>query len=187
MDKNVLSPEQLKTLQVFQYNEIKEIKDASLNQANQGFSSVLATLSGQNSILQKNVTNLQSILDSVVSQPSKGNEELIEEIKWNTYFYKKYSYQTHIMVVIIGFCIVINLLHGTVSKPVFVAGVGFILSIVFIYVFYILWDLTGRDNQNFDEYSFYNYKGEYVKSNFEHTNAIDASNCIVRKLQDRYE
>jgi len=187
MDKNVLSPEQLKTLQVFQYDQINRVTDASLNQANAHFDTVITNLSEKNTILQKNATTLQNLLDAVILPKQEGNPELVEHIKWNTYYYKKYTYQTHVMLVLLFMCIVINLLHNSVSQMVFVAATGFILSIAFVYIGYIMWDLLFRDHANFDEYNFYNYIGEHVMQNkHENDGAIDASNCVIRKIEDFY-
>jgi hypothetical protein len=186
MDKNVLSPDQLKTLQVFQYDQIHEVIDASLNNANRNLENVLSNLSEKNSILQKNATSLQTILDAVILPKEEGNDELIEHIRWNRYFYKKYTYQTHVMVVLLFMCIVINVLHNAVSPNVFIAATGFILSVAFVYLGYIMWDLMYRDNINFDEYNFYNYIGQQVHQNL-HNSEIDPSNCVVRKIEEYYD
>lgn len=185
MDKNVLSPEQLRTLQVFQYDKINPIVDVSLNSANEKLMNVMHKMSTQNATLQRNATNLQSILDSIILPKQQGNPELIEEIKWNRYFYKKYTYQTHVMIVLIFMCIVINILHATVSHYMFVAFTGFILSIAFVYIGYILWDLLFRDNMNFDEYKFSEYTGEFVHSHRKNSDK-EMSNCVIRKIEDHY-
>jgi hypothetical protein len=185
MDQNVLSPEQKRTLQVFQYNNINNIQDDKLSQANQDLEPVLAYMKTQNNVLQKNANTLQSLLDSVIPDPSTGNDMLLEEIRWNTYFYKKYRYQTQIMGIIIAICILLNLFNRAIPRPYFIAGSGFILSVSFVYIIYLLWDLMYRDTLNFDEYSFYNYRGQYVKSN-DHTNTVDASNCALNKIVDYY-
>ena len=185
MDQNVLSPEQRRSLQVFQYNNINTVADPNLSDANESMKPLLSSMKAQNDVLQKNVNTLQSLLDTVKSDPTSSNALLLEEIKWNTYFYKKYYYQTQLMGIIIGICIVINIFHRVVSPNVFIAGTGFILSIAFVYLLYRIWDLTMRDSLNFDEYSFYNYRGNYVmKTDYEST--IDASNCALNKIVSHY-
>ena len=185
MDQNVLSPEQRRSLQVFQYNNINSIPEPELSQANESLKPLLSSMKTQNDVLQKNVNTLQSLLDTIKSDPKSSNSLLLEEIKWNTYFYKKYYYQTQLMGIVIGICIVLNIFNRTMSREVFIAATGFILSITFVYLLYRIWDLTMRDSLNFDEYSFYNYKGKYVKGN-EHNNVIDASNCTLNKIVDYY-
>jgi len=141
----------------------------------------------QNDVLQNNVNKLQSVVDTMkVEGPITDNHLLLEEIKWNTYFYKKYKHQTNLMGVIIGICILLNLFHNAIPKQYFIAGAGFILSVAFMYVLYVLWDLNMRDSLNFDEYSFYNYKGGYPKSNHPNNIETDASNCALNKIVDYY-
>jgi hypothetical protein len=117
---------------------------------------------------------------------SNDNDLLLEEIRWNTYFYKKYNYQTQMMGIVIAVCVLINVFHVTMPTLYFIAATGFILSVAFVYILYLLWDLTMRDNLNFDEYSFYNYRGEYSRHNLYTNQVVDASNCALNKVVDYY-
>lgn len=188
MDQNVLSPEQRSSIQVFQYNKINSITDSKLSQANEKLKPALSAMKTQNDVLQKNVNTLKSLLDTMKSDPTTTNSLLLEEIRWNIYFYKKYYYQTQLLGIILVICILINLFYHTVSIEVFKAGAGFILCVTYMYVLYRIWDLTMRDSLNFDEYSFYNYKGKIIPQNEMNTkNTIDASNCVLNKIVDYYE
>jgi hypothetical protein len=186
MDQNVLSPEQKRPLQVFKYNDINQFVDDKLNNANQSMIPVLGSMKEQNDVLQKNIYTLQTLLDSTKTETTEGNDVLREQIKWNTYFYKKYKYQTQIMWIIVGTCVIINLLHNTSSFLMFAGVTGFILSIVFVYLMYQMWDLTMRDSLNFDEYSFANYKGVYLRSTPDN-GPIDISNCRVNQVAKFYD
>lgn len=185
MDQNVLSPEQRRSLQVFQYNNINSVTDNDLTTANTNLAPVLASMKTQNDMLLQKTNTLQTLLDTV-KQPSNDNDVLLEEIRWNTYFYKKYHHQTQMMGIIIAVCVLINVLHLTLSKMLFIAGTGFILSVAFVIIVYLFWDLTMRDNLNFDEYSFYNYRGEYSRHNLYTNQVTDASNCRLNKVVDYY-
>jgi hypothetical protein len=180
MDQNVLSPEQKRSLQVFQYNNLNSIPDSS-----DKLGTVMSYMKNQNDVLQENVNTLQSLLDTHSSEPTSNNK-LIEEIKWNTYLYKKYNYQTKMMGIIIAVCILLLLLNKTMSRPVYIAGAGLILCVAFVYILYLLWDLLIRDSTNFDEYTFYNYTGKYTIPQKHENTVTDASNCVLNKLIDNY-
>ena len=185
MDQNVLSPEQRRKLQVFKYDFVNSIEDDKLSAANQDMVPVLAAMKTQNDVLQKNANTLQALLEAAKMDPTTDNDVLREQIKWNTYFYKKYTYQTRLMWILIVTCIIINVLNKTTSTVVFAGVTGLLLAVVFIYMIYQLWDLTIRDSLNFDEYSFYNYTGAYLK-NDNHTDTIDVSNCRMNKIAKFY-
>ena len=188
MDQNVLSPEQRRTLQVFEYNNIRSVYDPNLSQANDSLNPLLSSLKTQNDVLQKNVNTLQSLVDTVKPEKSSTNEVLLQEIRWNRYFYKKYHYQTQMLGIILGICVFLNIFNHAIPRKVFLAGTGFILSVALVYMMYRMWDLTMRDSVNFDEYSFYNYKGEKVPAKYnEHSDTIDASNCVMNKIAAYYD
>jgi hypothetical protein len=188
MDKNVLSPEQMDSIRLFQYKPIREVTDPSLNKANIDLERVLGTMKKQNTVLQSNASSLQILLDAIMLKEPEGRSELLENIKWNHYFYKKYNYQTHILFMIMGLCLCLVLLHRLVSPTIFPAISGAVTAIAFIYIMFRLWDLFIRDEQNFDEYKFGVYTSAHPKSG-ESTrdNVIDASNCVIRKESDRYK
>lgn len=187
MDQNVLSPEQRRSLQVFEYNNIKSVSDSNLTEANESLKPLLSSLKTQNDVLQKNVNTLQSLVETVKPGNSSNNNVLLEEIRWNRYFYKKYHYQTQLMGIILGICVFLNIFHNAIPRKAFLAGTGLILAIAFVYFLYQMWDLTMRDTVNFDEYSFYKYKGEKVPAKYnERSDTIDASNCVTNKIAAYY-
>jgi len=193
MDENVLSPEQMNSIRMFQYKVIHPVEDGPLEHANGNLNNALFIFKKQNEVLQKNVSTLQVLLDSFLLKKTEGKSELAEDIRWNHYFYKKNRYQTHIMLVIIVVCILLNVLASFVDPSVFPAVAGFILSIVFVYVFYLLWDLYNRDDEIFDEYNFSNYTGAHPRANQYNTLKskynfnIDSSNCVVKEAKHLYK
>lgn len=193
MDENVLSPEQMNSIRMFQYKVIHPVVDASMSHANGNLDNALFVFKKQNSVLEKNVSTLQVLLDSLMLKQDDGKPELVEDIMWNHYFYKKYRYQTHIMLIIIGICVVLNILASVIDPTIFPAIAGLILSVAFFYVVYILWDLSIRDDQNFDEYNFSEYTAGHPRANEYNTlkskydTTIDISNCVVRKETDSYK
>jgi len=193
MDENVLSPEQMNSIRMFQYKVIHPVVDASMAHANGNLDNALFTLKKQNSVLEKNVSTLQVLLDSLMLKQDERSPELVEDILWNHYYYKKYKYQTHIMLVIIGLCILLNVLAYAIPSSYFPAIAGVILSVAFVYILYILWDLHRRDDQNFDEYRFDDYGKAHPRANetstkkSKYTTTVDVSNCIVRQETDSYK
>ncbi len=178
---------------MFQYKVIHPVLDASMAHANGNLDNALFVFKNQNKILEKNVSTLQVLLDSLLLKEPEGKPELVEDILWNHYFYKKYRYQTHIMLVIIGVCVILNVLTSFIDRTIFPAVAGVILSVAFVYIVYVLWDLSIRDDQNFDEYNFSAYTKGYPRAN-EYNNrkskydtTIDISNCVVRKESDSYK
>ena len=184
---------------MFQYKRIipqqsnPQKVDVSMNRANGHLTNTLMSLKSQNTVLEKNVSTLQVLLDSLLLKKDEGNPELVEDIMWNHYYYKKYQYETHIMLVIIGLCILLNILASFTDPTIFPAVAGFILSIAFVYIVYCLWDLGNRDDQNFDEYNFSEYtKGhpkanQYTTGKSKYSTDIDISNCVVRDEKDSYK
>jgi len=176
MDLNVLSPDQVSKLRPFEYKPIQSVTDASMNQANRSMERVLTTMKLESQRVKKDVSTLQILLDSILLK-QKQDPEYIEEIKWDLYYYKKYTYQLHMLWVIIGTCILVNLVPS-------MAGV--ILAIATLYIGYRLWDLITRDDSNFDEYNFSNYIGSLNREkahslpNTYATLDVDISNCVMR-------
>lgn len=178
---------------MLQYKVITPVVDASMSHANGSLDNALFVFKKQNEVLQKNVSTLQVLLDSLMLKEPEGVPELVEDIQWNHYFYKKNRYQTHIMLVIIGVCVLLNVLATFLDPSLFPAIAGLILAIVIMYITYLLWDLNTRDDQNFDEYNFSKYTGghpranEYKKLKSKYDTEIDVSNCVVRKESDSYK
>lgn len=189
MEKNILSPEQLNSLRGLQYNTIYRVEDASLNEANHKFDKILYRIKPDNDILQTNVNQLKSVLDANLKKPEKEDPEYVESIKWNHYFYKKYTYQIRILVILLGVCALMNILFSVLSPETFSAVAGVILAVVFIYVGYLLWDLLVRDNVVFDEYNYFNYTGkiETSSSSTDDSLNVDISNCLIRNMEASYK
>jgi hypothetical protein len=193
MDENVLSPEQMNSIRVFNYKTITPVVDASMSRANGNLDNALFLFKRQNKVLEQNVSTLQVLLDSLTLKSPEGKPELVEDIFWNHYYYKKYKYQTHIMLVIIAVCIVLNILGSVIDPSIFPAIAGALLSVVFVYIMYTLWDLSMRDDQIFDEYNFGKYSGAHPRNNIYHgvkstyDTKVDVSNCIVREEKHSYK
>jgi len=193
MDEQVLSPDQMNSIRMFQYKVITPVVDASMARANGNLNNAFLTLKPKNTVLEQNVSTLQVLLDSLMLKQDERKPELVEDILWNHYFYKKYRTQTHIMLVIIGLCILLNVLVSFLDPTLFPAIAGFILSIAFVYIVYLLWDLWIRDDQNFDEYNFGHYTSAHPRANEYNTlkskynTEVDVSNCVVRKETDSYK
>ena len=189
MDQNVLSPEQLSRLQTFQYIPIQKVKDDQLGKANRDMSKVLDTMKLENQRLEKDVSTLQILVDSIFLKSTKRDPELKQEIKWDIYEYKKYTYQLHLLWVVIGACILLNLsllLQSIVSITVVSIIAGVILGVTVLYLGYRLWDYRNRDDANFDEYNFYNYTGSKNRSNADKDKEADSnkdnpkSDCVIK-------
>ncbi len=182
MDLNVLSPDQLNSVRLFRYKPIYEVSDPLLNVANEDLKDTLTTMRKQNRVLEEDVSSLQTLLDTIYPTKARRDPELIEEIKWNQYYYKKYTYQIHLLWVIIGICILLNLFASFLSPVYFPIVAGIILAVSFIYIGYQLWDFMMRDPINFDEYTFYEYTGNSYRPD-ESTLKIKP-NCVVRDLTE---
>lgn len=179
MDQNVLSPEQLSRLRTFQYIPIETVKDDQLGKANRDMTKVLDTMKLENKRLEKDVSTLQILADSIFLKSTKRDPELKQEIKWDIYEYKKYTYQLHLLWTVIGVCILLNLC--LLLPDVFVSILsGLILGISVIYLGYRLWDYNNRDDANFDEYNFYNYTGSKSRSkkDKDSTSTENKTDCV---------
>jgi len=178
MDINVLSPDQMDSLRSFQYKPIQVVNDPHLNRANDDLTLVLKKLKTENDKVQKDVSALQILVDTLFLKPKKSDPEYKEEIKWEIYFYKKYTYQIHLLWVVIGTCILLNL-YSFLPGFLFPGLAGVTLAVAFIYMVFRLWDLMLRDDMNFDEYKFYEHSGSLYRppDNVE----IDVANCVIRK------
>lgn len=181
---NILSPDQLSNIQKFHYQPIQTVKDPNLEDVQTDLKKVLTRMRKENDKVQEKVTTLQLLLDTLYptqAQP-KNDSEYIEEIKWDIYFYKKYSYQTHLLWVIIGVCILLNV-YSFLPPFLFPGLAGFTLALAFIYMVYRIWDLMFRDDMNFDEYKFQEYTGSFNRPDNNTHVEVDLSNCVVRKDQ----
>jgi hypothetical protein len=181
MDMNVLSPDQMDTLRSFEYKPIQAVHDPKLNRANDDLKPVLKQLKIENDEVQKDVSALQIMVDTLFLKPKKSDPEYKEEIKWDIYFYKKYTYQIHLLWVVIGTCVLLNI-YSFLPEVFFPALAGVTIGVAFIYMTFRLWDLMLRDDTNFDEYTFYAHSGSLYRP--AHNVEIDVSNCVIR--EDNY-
>jgi hypothetical protein len=216
MEKQLISPEQMNSLHRDSYNTVEIERLSSIKASNRTteertrsgapkgkgsyvtqttppttnpkINTLMTKMNEANQILQYNVNFLRDRLDEISPVQSLQKEEKIRQIKWNQYVIKKYSYQGRIMAVIIIVCFLFILLHG-ISPSTFPWTAGLLLSISFVYVGYLLWDLMFRDPLNFDEFTFYNYNGKYIppkedpgSSNWD----VDASNCLIKNMEEHY-
>ncbi len=133
-----------------------------------------------NAILDAKANTVKMTLDDLGKTQQK-NPETIRTIKWNDYFHKKYKTQTYIVSLILIACILILLLHALVPTH-FPMAAGALLSVLFVYFGYLMWDLSIRDHEIFDEYNFQHYTGTlYRKTVIE--DKVDLENCIIKNME----
>jgi len=142
----------------FNYNHLEDV-DTSQN------SEILKKF---NDILEKNNLsgNFKNKLETVnlhykENQDKIPQDEVVNKIRWNTYYYKKYRQQTRVLVFIIFVCVLMIALSKLRSpyfdEKAYSLVVGIILGLAFIYTLYGIWDLLIKDDKNFDEYNFAMY------------------------------
>jgi hypothetical protein len=120
-----------------------------------------------NKILEKNNlngnlnSNLNSKLDTINKQFTEEktpHDEVVKKIRWNTYYYKKYRQQTHMLFFISCICVLMIVLSKLRSayfdEKAYSLVIGIILGLSVIYMLYGLWDLLLKDDKNFDEYDY---------------------------------
>lgn len=143
-----------------------------------------------NKILEKNNlnSNFKRKLDTVnlhFKEEKTPHEEVVNKIRWNTYYYKKYRHQTRLLFFIICICVLMIVLSKLRSRsPYFDEKaysfvIGIILGVTFIYMIYGLWDLLLKDDKNFDEYdySIYGISGKDITELNEVESISDKPKC----------
>jgi len=136
----------------FNYNHLEDV-DTSQN------SEILKKF---NDILEKNNLNdnFKKKLDTInlqFKEDKSPRDDLVNKIRWNTYYYKKYRQQTRILLFISFICvlmIVLSKFRSSYFERVYSFIIGIILGLAFIYTLYGIWDLLIKDDKNFDEYNF---------------------------------
>ena len=136
----------------FNYNHLEDV-DTSQN------SEILKKF---NDILEKNNfnDNFKKKLETInlqFKEDKSPRDDVVNKIRWNTYYYKKYRQQTRMLVFIIFVCvlmIVLSKLRSSYFEKAHSLVVGIILGLAFIYTLYGIWDLLIKDDKNFDEYNF---------------------------------
>jgi lipopolysaccharide export LptBFGC system permease protein LptF len=166
----------------FNYNHLEDV-DTSQN------SEILKKF---NDILEKNNLsgNFKNKLETVnlhykENQDKIPQDEVVNKIRWNTYYYKKYRQQTRLLFFIIFICVLMIVLSKLRSRsPYFDEKaysfvIGIILGVTFIYMIYGLWDLLLKDDKNFDEYdySIYGISGKDITELNEVESISDKPKC----------
>ena len=137
-------------------------------------------LSGLVDVLESNYTNNVNISNQVTQQiysiknkykddirgVNNINERKLEIEHFYILKYKKeiVLLQQIILICVIGLigCFVYSI--GLISNNMLSLYLGVVLSIGFVFVFYKLWDIYVRDNNNFDEYDYGVYGSRPVNS-----------------------
>jgi len=107
------------------------------------------------------------------------------QIKWNTFFYKKYKAENDLLYFIIKLCIVIiilSLIHKRLpffDDNAYSVIIGIIIAYGIIYIFYGIWNIMYKDNTNFDENEYLYYRNI---SNIDTTNNLNKSKCLTTTL-----
>jgi hypothetical protein len=152
----------------FIYNNIVPI-DISNQEVNTNYNNLLTETNNNNKEFINLIKGVDTELEKnkhIAGIDKYSLETLISDTKWNIYYYKKYKRINEIlrrvMVGLIIILILAKLRSDYFDDTSFHIIVGFLISILFIYVLYSLWDLYLRDEKNFDEYSFGEYNNEDV-------------------------
>ena len=142
-----------------------------------------------NDIIEKNNLNNNfkyniDLINKKFKDEETPYDKVVNKIRWNTYYYKKYRQQSKILVFIIFICILMitltKLKSSYFDEKAYGLVMGILLAVAFIYIFYGLWDLSIKDDKNFDEYDYSIYgKGQ---NNITELNPkpeiLDISNCV---------
>jgi hypothetical protein len=107
------------------------------------------------------------------------------QIKWNTFFYKKYKAENDVLYFIIKLCVVIiiiSLIHKHLpffDDNAYSIVIGIIMSFGFIYIFYGIWNIIYKNNMNFDENEYLYYNS--MLNNLDTSNNL---NCLSSTAPD---
>jgi len=175
----LISPDQIDPIPLKDYRNY-EWTDIGTNELKTKMNELYTAHFNQNRIVQSKADRVKSILDQY-GDAQKKNPETIRAIKWNDYFHKKYKTQTYIVGMILFACIFFLLAHAMLPEYFPIIG-GTILSVLFVYVGYLLWDLSIRDHEIFDEYNFFNYTGTLNRKD-SIKDEIDVENCIIKNME----
>ena len=169
----------------FDYNYLEDV-DSSQN---------TVIIQKFNKILEKNNinTNLQTKINTINNEFKEDKtpyNKVINQIRWNTYYYKKYRQQTKLLIFIIFICILMIILtklrerFSYFDEKAYTMIIGTILAFGFIYLIYGLWDLYIKDDKNFDEYDYGTYGGGGGNANIPDFDGddVDISNCTIKQL-----
>jgi hypothetical protein len=94
------------------------------------------------------------------------NDDL-KQIQVNTYYYKKYKSENHILY-FINIILVIIIIISIIKKRFpflddlsYSIIIGIILGFSLLYIIYLLWNIINKDHQNYDEYYYDQYSYDY--------------------------
>jgi len=179
MDK-LISPDKIDPIPLKNYRDYQWTNVES--SANTNLGNLFTAHANQNKIVQDKANQVKTILDQY-GDVQKKNPETIRAIQWNDYFHKKYKIQTYIVGMILIACILFLLAHAIFPQYFPIIG-GALLSLMFVYVGYLLWDLSIRDHEIFDEYNFFSYTGTLNrKDSIKDDDEVDVENCIIKNME----
>jgi hypothetical protein len=163
LNNNVLT-EQEKENMVNKINEVSIIRINLFNSLISTYSFYENNVLTSQTVLNNQITALKLADDQLKYLKIRMNEILGENktnrrlIQINTYYGKQYDAYASVMKYILLFCIPILILSILANKKIIPENIYnglviFILVISFIIIIYKLWDISLRDNMNFDEYN----------------------------------
>jgi hypothetical protein len=117
-------------------------------------------------IVSKVMENELSNLDNNISDISDAKANKLRMVEINTYFGKRYTAHTDIMKLIIAMCSAALIVVILMKKYIIPFGAGsllisLILGVGAFFIIRNIWDLTQRDNMDYDKYKTF---GSYKKS-----------------------
>tara|TARA_B100000963_G_scaffold361829_1_gene400096 strand:- start:2448 stop:3383 length:936 start_codon:yes stop_codon:yes gene_type:complete len=134
----------LKDVYVYEQGNVSETRNDLVNQM---------TTAG---IIENELNNAKKTLQALEDERSNS----LRMVEINEYYGKKYGAQADLMKTITLFCIPLLILAVLMQKEIIPKNIGggvmsLVLVIAIIYCGRIWWDISSRDNMNFDEYNWY--------------------------------
>jgi len=163
LNNNILT-EQEKENMINKINEVSIIRINLFNSLISTYSFYENNVLTSQTVLNNQITALKLADDELKFLKIRMNEILGENkknrrlIQINTYYGKQYDAYASVMKYILLFCIPILILSILANKKIIPENIYnglviFILVISFIIIIFKLWDISLRDNMNFDEYN----------------------------------
>ena len=154
-----------------------------IDQATQTMNKMTNLHVANHTVLQEKANRLNTTLTQLDKSLKSEHPLKIQNIRWNDYFHKKYKVQTYIVSMILVACILILVAHATLPE-MFPVVAGILLAVLFIYSGYLLWDLSIRDHEIFDEYHFFQHTGTLSRNKTDTDEKGDKENCIIKKMEE---
>ena len=134
----------LKDVYVYEQGNVSETRNDLVNQM---------TTAG---IIENELNNAKKTLQALEDEKSNS----LRMVQINEYYGKKYGAQADLMKTITLFCIPLLILAVLMQKEIIPKNIGgivmsLILVVAIIYCGRMWWDISSRDNMNFDEYNWY--------------------------------